>query len=247
MKTIYQDIVNEKFGNEKLLAVLIDPDKILLEAIPDFIRKVNQSIATHILVGGSYVESGVTELVVHSIKKYTTLPVVLFPGDESQISNEADAILFLSLLSGRNPEYLIDQHVRAVPKLIDSGLEIIPTSYLLIDGGKETSTQKMSKTQPLANTNTNVITHTALAGQFMGHQLIYLEAGSGAKYPIAPTIIKAVCEKVSVPVIVGGGIVNNIQIKEAYDAGATMVVIGTAFEKDSSFFNQLKKPAITNS
>ncbi|NAS31261.1 geranylgeranylglyceryl/heptaprenylglyceryl phosphate synthase [Flavobacteriaceae bacterium R38] len=241
MNTIYQHIKNARVNKEKLLAVLIDPDKVDINELQGFVQKVNQSIATHIFVGGSKVEEGVTQLVVQQIKKYTTLPLVLFPGDESQISNDADGILFLSLLSGRNTEYLIDQHVRAVPKLLDSNLEIISTSYLLIDGGTETSTQKVSNTKPLDKNNQDLIINTALAGQFLGHQLIYLEAGSGANTPIFSDTIKQVYNKVSIPLIVGGGISNIEQIEKAYNSGATMVVIGTAFERDISFFNELKK------
>ncbi|NER14558.1 geranylgeranylglyceryl/heptaprenylglyceryl phosphate synthase [Leptobacterium flavescens] len=241
INNLYRHIANARVNGEKLLAVLIDPDKISPEEIPSFIKNVNQSVATHIFVGGSTVEEGMTEQVVKAIKKYTVLPVILFPGDESQITEEADGLLFLSLLSGRNPEYLIDQHVRAVPKLISSELEIIPTSYLLIDGGKKTSTQKVSRTSPIDPEDRKQIVHTALAGEFLGHKLIYLEAGSGAKYPIPPDLIGEVCTAVSIPVIVGGGIRQKEQIDAAYTSGADMVVIGTAFEQDHNFFKELKK------
>lgn len=241
MSDIYIDIQKARIEKERLLAVLIDPDKVILEELPGFINSVNTSVITHIFVGGSTVAEGDAQLVVNTIKKYTSLPIVLFPGDESQISEEADGILFLSLLSGRNTEYLIDQHIRAVPKLINSNLEIIPTSYILIDGGKETSTQKVSNTTPLNKDNRELIVNTALAGQFMGHQLTYLEAGSGAKIPVDPDTIEEVCNKTSIPLLVGGGIANISQMEKAYSAGATMVVIGTAFEKDISLFNELKK------
>ncbi len=243
MNTIYQDIIKAKVNKEKLLAVLIDPDKTLVEAIPELVRTINQSIATHIFVGGSKVDQGMTQQLVKAIKKHSILPVVLFPGDESQITETADALLFLSLLSGRNPEYLIGQHIKSIPKLIKSTLEVISTSYILIDGGTTTSTQKVSKTTPLDKDAKEMITHTALSGQFMGHQLLYLEAGSGAKDPVAKSTIKEVCEAVSIPVIVGGGISNETQMETAYQAGAVMVVIGTAFEKTPSFFNQLKRPS----
>jgi len=241
MNTIYQHIISAKINKEQLLAVLIDPDKVIIEELPDFIRKVNTSIATHIFLGGSSVEDGITHCVAITIKKYTTLPIVLFPGDENQITDVADGILFLSLLSGRNTEYLIDQHIRAVPKLINSTLEIIPTSYLLIDGGKKTSTQKVSNTEPLNHNDKKLIVNTAVAGQFLGHQLTYLEAGSGAKTPIHTETIEAVFNATSNPLIVGGGIASGEQIQKAYTAGATMVVIGTAFEKDVHFFEELKK------
>jgi len=246
MSTIYQHIVNARINRERLLAVLIDPDKVVLDELIAFVRKINLSIATHVFVGGSAVKDGATELVVKLIKKYTTLPVILFPGDERQISEEADGMLFLSLLSGRNTEYLIEQHIRAVPKLINTNLEIIPTSYLLIDGDKETSTQKVSDTLPLNKNDREFIVHTALAGQFLGHQLTYLEAGSGAKTPIYSETIKKVYNMTTIPLIVGGGISNIEQIETAYNSGATMVVIGTAFEKDADFFKELKKEQSLN-
>jgi len=169
------------------------------------------------------------------------LPVVLFPGDVSQISQKADGILFLSLLSGRNPEYLIEQQIKSVPFLKDSSLEILPTGYILIDGQKNTATQKVSNTKPISQENTELILNTALAGEFSGKKLIYLEAGSGAKIPVDTNIINVVNNNLSIPLIVGGGIRSKKQLEIAFNAGADLVVIGTAFEKDEAFFNQLKK------
>jgi putative glycerol-1-phosphate prenyltransferase len=142
-------------------------------------------------------------------------------------------LLFLSLLSGRNPEFLIEQHIKAIPKLRSSSLEIIPTAYILIDGGKETAVQRVSKTFPMKQDDMNGIVSTALAAQFSGKALIYLEAGSGAKTPVNPEIIKAVSEAINIPIIVGGGIRNAEGIDLAYKNGATMVVVGTAFENKS--------------
>lgn len=238
---IYQSILSAKKESKRLLAVLIDPEKILLENIPSFFEKVHQSITTHIFVGGSTDKNNQIDAVVSAIKKETRLPVLLFPGDVSQITSKADGILFLSLLSGRNPEYLIEQHIKAVPFLQKSDLEIIPTGYILVDGGKHTATQKVSNTQPIAQENENLIVNTAVAGEYLGQQLIYLEAGSGAKVPINSSIIKKVKNDLSIPLIVGGGIKNRLQLENAYTAGADMVVIGTAFENDLSFFNELKK------
>lgn len=240
MKTIYNHITNSEARGEKLLAVLIDPDKIQLHGIAGFIRKINHSAVTHIFVGGSWVEDGKTTAVVKEIKKYTILPVVLFPGSINQITPLADGLLFLSLLSGRNPEYLIGQQVKAVPRLKNIPLEVIPTGYILIDGGTETSTQKVSKTRPLPPSNTEIIVNTALAGQYLGMQLIYLEAGSGAKNPVPHEVVKEVAENISVPLIVGGGIRCFDALEKVYNAGATMVVIGTAFENDPDFFSKIK-------
>jgi phosphoglycerol geranylgeranyltransferase len=238
---IYQNIVSAKKENKKLLAVLIDPEKMEIKNIPSFFEKVHQSIATHVFVGGSTDKNNSTEKVVSEIKKATGLPIVLFPGDVIQITNKADGILFLSLLSGRNPEYLIEQHIKAAPILQQTNLEIIPTGYILIDGGIETTVQKVSKTQPIAQTNIEEIKNTGLAGEFSGKKLIYLEAGSGATVPVAANIIKIVKNQLSIPLIVGGGIKTKQQVEIAFNAGADLVVIGTVFEKDESFFNDLKK------
>ena len=238
---IYQNILSAKKEGKKLLAVLIDPEKIELKNIPLFFEKVHQSIATHIFVGGSTDKNNETENVVIAIKNNTTLPVILFPGDVSQITNKSDGILFLSLLSGRNPEYLIDQQIKAAPILQNSNLEILSTGYVLIDGRKETATQKVSNTRPIPQNNLELILNTAMAGELLGKKLIYLEAGSGATVPVDANIISIVKNNLNIPLIVGGGIRSKKQLENAFAAGADIVVIGTAFENDETFFNQLKK------
>jgi len=238
---IYQNIVSAKKEGKKLLAVLIDPEKMDLKHIPCFFEKIHNSIATHIFVGGSTDKDNQTESVVMEVKKETNLPVIFFPGDVSQITNKADGILFLSLLSGRNPEYLIEQQIKAAPILKNAPLEIIPTGYILIDGKKETATQKVSNTKPISQEKTTRILHTSLAGEFSGKQLIYLEAGSGATQVVSQNIIEMVSNKITVPLIVGGGIHTKKQLEDAFNAGADIVVIGTAFEKDESFLKVLRK------
>jgi len=238
---IYQNILSAKQQNNKLLAVLIDPEKMDIKNIPSFFEKVHQSIATHIFIGGSTDKNNLTESVVIAIKKVTQLPIVLFPGDVNQVTNKADGILFLSLISGRNPEYLIEQQVKAVPFLKKSNLEIISTGYILIDGGKETAVQRVSKTKPIPQSAINTIVHTALAGQYSGKKLIYLEAGSGAAVPADAIIIESLKENLSIPLIVGGGIRTKQQLNTAFKSGADLVVIGTAFENDERFFEDLKK------
>lgn len=218
------------------LAVLIDPDKMRIVSVSGFVSKINQSIATHIFVGGSEVAEGITETLVIEIKKHTDLPVVLFPGDVIQITDKADGILFLSLISGRNPDYLIGKHVEAVSKLKSSNLEVIPTGYILIENGKETSVERVSQTRPLKRNNIKAIIDTAKAGELLGMQLIYLEAGSGATHAIEPKIIQKVKEELNIPLIVGGGIRSKRAMDAAYKAGADIVVIGTAFEEDENFF-----------
>ena len=241
MKDIYQDILLAKQQSKKLLAVLIDPEKMDIQNIPSFFEKVHQSTTTHIFVGGSTDKNHQTEKVVFAIKKNASLPVLLFPGDVKQITHEADGLLFLSLLSGRNPEYLIEQQIKAAPILSKIDLEIIPTGYILIDGKKETAVQRVSNTKPIPQNNIDLILHTALAGEFSGKKLIYLEAGSGATEAINQKIIKEVSENITIPLIVGGGIRTKKQLEDAYNSGADLVVIGTAFENDESFFNDLKK------
>ncbi|PWK18935.1 phosphoglycerol geranylgeranyltransferase [Xanthomarina spongicola] len=237
---IYQSINNSILKGEKLLAVLIDPDKMSIEMASNFISKVNNSKATHIFVGGSTVEDSATEKLVSEIKKQTRIPIVLFPGDVSQITNQADALLFLSLISGRNPEYLIEKHIASVSKLRKMHLEVIPTGYILIESGHKTAVQRVTKTEPLSRNNIQQIVDTAKAGELLGMKLIYLEAGSGAFYPISSEIIKSVKKEISIPLIVGGGIRTKEQLLLAYNSGADLVVIGTAFEDDESFFEELK-------
>lgn len=240
MSSIYDNILKSIAKGEKLLAVLIDPDKLELSKAAEFVKKVNGSIATHIFVGGSEVAETLTEALVLEIGKHTKLPVVLFPGDVTQITNKADALLFLSLISGRNPDYLIGKHVEASSKLRKSKLEVIPTGYILIENGKETSVQKVTGTIPLKRGNVQHIVNIAKAGDLLGMKLIYLEAGSGATHPITPEIISAVKQDINVPLIVGGGIKTQQQLQDAYQSGADLVVIGTAFEENEQLFNELK-------
>lgn len=228
-----------KTTKKQHLAVLIDPDKFDLKNASQFIDKVSNSITTHIFVGGSVVDAFATDTLISVIKPLTKLPIVIFPGDVIQVSDQADAILFLSLVSGRNPEYLIGQQVKAVSKLRNSNLEVIPTGYILIEGGKLTATQKVTNTKPLVVTSQ--IVDTAKASELLGMQLVYLEAGSGAKQAVSLEIIKAVKTEINIPLIVGGGIRSKLAIEKAFNSGADVVVIGTAFEEDESFFDDLKK------
>lgn len=237
MNTVYQDI---KTAHKKLLAVLIDPDKMPLASVATFMQYVKTTIATHIFVGGSTVDEAVMLPFVQEVKKNTQLPVVLFPGDITQLTDAADALLFLSLISGRNPEYLIEKQVQAVSKLRGANLEVIPTGYMLIENGKETAVQRVSQTKPILRNDIQRIIDTAVAGELLGMALIYLEAGSGALEPVPLEVISKTKSELNIPLIVGGGIRTKKQLKDAYEAGADMVVIGTAFEEDETFFNELK-------
>lgn len=230
MRHVLRNLLEAEKAGKKHLAVLIDPEKFDPETASEFLRKL-PILTTHLFIGGSTVTSEEMEKCLSTLKAETSLPLVLFPGDHQQISESADALLFLSLLSGRNPEYLIGQQVRSVSFLKSSELEIIPTGYLLIDGGRECAVQRVSQTTPLCQKNKEHIVDTALAGKFSGKQLIYLEAGSGALNPVDPEIISEVKAAVKLPLIVGGGIRNKGQLEAAYNAGADLVVVGTAFEQ----------------
>lgn len=218
---------------KKLLAILIDPQSTSLEEIPELCKRIDNNKADFIFVGGSDVTPGLTETIVKEINTCIAIPIVLFPGDYTQITKRADALLFLSLLSGRNPEYLIEQQIKAVPLLKETSLEVIPTGYILIDGGVSSSVIRVSKTKPIAQHNTALAVDTAIAGMYKGKKLIYLEAGSGAKEPVNMKLLAKVKRAVTIPVIVGGGIRTKEQLNNAYANGADLVVIGTAFENNT--------------
>ncbi|WP_196889541.1 geranylgeranylglyceryl/heptaprenylglyceryl phosphate synthase [Aureivirga sp. CE67] len=232
----YSFLEKAKAAKRKLIAVLLDPDKLDKEIIPTKIKNIHQHQIDLIFVGGSTVENGQTQLILKEIKKHTSLPIFIFPGDFSQISEDADVLLFLSLLSGRNPEYLIEQQIKAVPLLKKSNLEIISTGYILIDGGVKTAVQRVSETKPICQTEIDKVVNTAVAGMYLGKKMIYLEAGSGAKKAVSPEIIENVSKNISIPLIVGGGIRSQKQIETAFSSGADIVVIGTAFEENDTFF-----------
>lgn len=235
---IYTEICQAKASGKRLLAILIDPDHLKKNEIDQLIFKIEKSPATHIFVGGSLLQRNEMDEVVSLIKAKITLPVVLFPGNFSQITSKADAVLFLSLLSGRNPEYLIGQHVHAAPLLKKMNLEILPTAYLLIDGGVATSVSYMSNTNPIPRNKKDIALATALAGEMLGNKLVYLEAGSGANQSVPTEMVELLSENLDIPIIVGGGLKSLENLKEMYKAGATMLVVGTAFENDSNFFHK---------
>ena len=237
--TILEHINASKEKGVKLLAILLDPDKLSINEIEKITSKINPKNVDFIFVGGSTVSEGITSSIVKKIKLFTQIPIVLFPGDFGQITDNADALLFLSLLSGRNPEYLIGQQIKAVKKLKNTSLEVISTGYILIDGGIKTSVQKVSETSPISQSNMEDIMITAMAGELMGKQLIYLEAGSGAKKVVSKEIIKMVSENLSIPLIVGGGIKSKKQLENAYKNGADLVVIGTAFEENNNILTSI--------
>lgn len=226
---IYESILKDK--NSKKLAVLIDPDKNDHSSLFKTIEICNKCKVDFIMAGGSLVSSPV-DLLVENIKKYTSIPVVLFPGSVLQISNKADAILLLSLISGRNPEYLIGNHVIAAPILKNSSLEIIPVGYMLIESGRTTSVQYVSNTIPIPADKTDMAVATAIAGEMLGLKIIYLEAGSGALNHVTELMIFEVKKNISIPLIVGGGIKSKEQVRKVFDAGADIIVIGNSLENN---------------
>lgn len=235
-KELYRELLQYKANHKKALVILLDPDKIIWENLEHLISRINESPATHIFVGGSIVESKILDELIIRLKENIDLPVILFPGNPSQISAHADGILFLSLISGRNSDYLIEHQVNSVAILNQMDLEIISTGYMLIESGAQTAVERVSQTKPLDRNNTQYAVHTAQAGEMLGNKLIYLEAGSGAKQPVPLEMVQKVAQNIQIPLIVGGGIVNLAGIQKAYDAGADLVVIGTAFENDLNFF-----------
>lgn len=227
---IYQRIIESR-GKKKLFALLLDPDKCDGDHLKRLLAIALQSNVSMLLVGGSLVKSDVSSLI-SDIKKQSKLPVVLFPGNALQFSAEVDAIFLLSLISGRNSDFLIGNHVIVSSAIKRSGVEVLPTGYILIDGGIPTSVQYMSNTMPIPASKIDIAVATALAGEQLGLKLIYLEAGSGAKNPVPLEMIKAVHKEISIPLIVGGGLKTPEQVKAAWDAGADMVVVGNALEND---------------
>jgi phosphoglycerol geranylgeranyltransferase len=226
---VLNHILKAKKEKKHLLALLIDPDKY---DETHYKKVFDKNKFDLIFVGGSLITNGDLEKTIASIKTINSnRPIVIFPGDEFQISNNADAILFLSLISGRNADLLIGKHVLAAPKIKREKIECISTGYILIESGKLTTVSYITQTLPIPNNKPEIAAATALAGEMLGMQLIYLEAGSGADSSIDEKIISAVNSQLSIPLIVGGGIHSKKQVQNHFKAGADMVVVGTFFEQ----------------
>lgn len=238
---IYQTILNNAALNKKQLAVLIDPDKLDSESLLSTISICNSCNVDFILYGGSLLhEPAQFELYLAEIKNHTQIPVLLFPGNSMQVSKHADGILLLSLISGRNPEYLIGQHVIAAPYLKESGIEILPTGYILIESGKATTVSYISNTTPIPSDKPEIAACTALAGEMLGLKMIYLDAGSGAQNCIPKEVISKVKKAISAPLIIGGGINTIEKAIDVFNAGADIIVIGNAAEKSPELIKQIK-------
>lgn len=230
--SVYHSLLNKKARGQKSFAVLIDPDKISLEGADRLAALAHDAKVDYLFVGGSLVISNHLDKVVQQIKKNCDIPVILFPGSPSQISCFADALLYLSLISGRNPELLIGQHVISAPAVRQSGLEILSTGYMVIDGGAPTTVSYISNALPIPADKQEIAMCTAMAGEMLGMKLIYLDAGSGAKRPVSEEMIASVARQVSIPLIVGGGISYPEKAYLDCKAGADLIVVGNAIEKD---------------
>jgi putative glycerol-1-phosphate prenyltransferase len=221
------------------LAVLVDPDNQTEDSLMRLSEKINKARVDVIMVGGSLLLDNHFEKTLSLLRKNTSAPIVLFPGNNYQVSSQADAILLLSLISGRNPEYLIGQHVVAAPLIRKSGLEVIPTGYMLIDGGRVSTTSYMTQTVPIPFDKPDIAVATAMAGEMLGLQAIYLEAGSGAHKSISAELLRAVKKSVSIPIITGGGIRTPEQAESLAEAGSNMIVVGNILEKQPELLMEI--------
>ncbi|MFY0594156.1 geranylgeranylglyceryl/heptaprenylglyceryl phosphate synthase [Roseivirga sp.] len=237
--SVWNSFDKARAQGKKSLAVLFDPDDTDERSLIESLNVCLENNVDYLFVGGSLVTSNNLHEVVSMIKSYTDIPCVLFPGNAIQIDASADAILFLSLISGRNPELLIGQHVVAAPVVKRSNLEVIPTGYMLVNSGKPTSASYISNSQPLPNDKPSLSASTALAGEMLGFKSIYMDAGSGAEEPISAKVIKAVRKSLSVPLIIGGGLNSTTKAKQALDAGADIIVIGNGAQKNLNLVNEV--------
>jgi len=229
MKYIYKKMLLNREAKRKMLAILLDPDQCRGRVLSSTISALKTDMPDFIFVGGSLTVSS-TESLIDILREETKATVILFPGNAAQFTPKADALLNLSLLSGRNAEFLIGQHVNSAIAIKNSGMEMIPTAYLLIDGGKTSSVEYMSNTRPIPRDKKEIALSTAVAGELLGMRMVYLEAGSGAKIPVSQEMISYVRDGLSLPLIVGGGIKSIPDLENAFEAGADLVVVGNIFE-----------------
>lgn len=227
-------------AGRKLLFLLIDPDDYNEQKAEMFFNTPENNQADAVFIGGSLITKGDMGKTIESVKKRTSVPVCIFPGNYRQIDNQADAILFMSLISGRNPDFLIGNQVLAAPTLKNSGLEIIPTGYMLIDGGSLTTAHYMSNTLPIPANKPEIAACTALAGQMLGMKCIYADAGSGAQHALSHHFISTVYSEINIPLIAGGGIRDAATAKDILDAGATAIVIGNAAQSNPELIREIK-------
>jgi phosphoglycerol geranylgeranyltransferase len=238
-QALYQQFIEKKKSGRKSFAVLIDPDKVDNEKIDQLLTLATEAKVDYFFVGGSLVISSHLDECIQQIKASSGIPVLLFPGSPSQVSKYADALLYLSLISGRNPELLIGQHVISAPFVKNSGLEIMPTGYMVIDGGAPTTVSYISNATPIPADKNEIAMCTAMAGEMLGMKLIYMDAGSGAKRAITETMIEKVARNIEIPLIIGGGITEPEKAYRNCKAGADVIVVGNAIEKDVTLIKEI--------
>lgn len=240
MKSVITQLLqNASSQGRRQFAVLIDPDEVDLRSLEKLVTTAKDSGVDYFLVGGSLVVGNFLEPTIQFLKKHAEIPVIIFPGSIQQVNPNADALLFLSLISGRNPELLIGNHVLAAPYVKKSGIEAIPTGYILVDGGAPTTVSYISNTAPVPHDKNDIAVCTAMAGELLGMQLIYMDAGSGAKNHISAEMISDVKKNISLPLIVGGGIKTPEAAYELSTAGADIIVVGNAIEKDPELIKEI--------
>ncbi len=237
--SVYSSLATKKSEGQKAFAVLIDPDKVTIRNLTDLCKACVDAKVDYLLVGGSLVVSNQLDDVIIAIRKNCNIPVVLFPGSPSQLSKHAHALLYLSLISGRNADLLIGQHVISAPAVRQSRLELIPTGYMLVDGGSPTTVSYVSNSFPIPSEKNEIAVCTAMAGEMLGLKLIYLDAGSGARKPVNTSMIAAVAESITVPLVVGGGITEPEMAYHNCKAGADLVVVGNALEKNPVLIGEM--------
>jgi len=238
---LYTSILEKKAKGKKLFAILIDPDKQKNSVLSLIVQKANEANVDYFFVGGSLLTNDNLDECIKTIKNNSNIPVILFPGNAMQINKNADGILFLSLISGRNPELLIGKQVISAPILKQTSLEVISTGYMLIDSGKPTTASYMSNTLPIPRNKNGIATSTAIAGEYLGMKLIYMDGGSGAEKPIEIDMIKQVSNQINIPLIVGGGICNAQKAIDNCNAGADLIVVGNAIEKNTDLILEISK------
>jgi putative glycerol-1-phosphate prenyltransferase len=236
---LYDIFLDRKQQGRKSFAVLIDPDKVNTSQLDELVMLGDKAGVDYFFLGGSLVISNHLDDCVKHIKAQTDIPVILFPGSPSQLSRYADALLYLSLISGRNPELLIGQHVISAPAVKQSGIEIMPTGYMVIDGGAPTTVSYISNAAPIPSDKNEIAMCTAMAGEMLGMKLIYMDAGSGARKPITEAMIERVSSVIEAPLIIGGGITHPEKAYLNCKAGADVIVVGNAIEKDLGLISEI--------
>jgi phosphoglycerol geranylgeranyltransferase len=236
---VHKSMHQLKQEGNKAFAVLVDPDSVSLKKVDELAALCNDAKVDYLFIGGSLMVTNHLNACITQFKKSSNIPVVLFPGSPNQVSKEADALLYLSMISSRNPELLIGAHVVSAPAVKESGLEILSTGYIVVDGGAPTTVSYMSNSAPIPANKNDIAVCTAMAGEFQGKNVIYMDAGSGAKKPITEEMIHDVSRHITLPLIVGGGIITPEKAFNNCKAGAEVIVVGNAIEKDENLIKEI--------